>query len=100
MKSQHQIIGGRYQYTPLSPLKQNSLYTEYKAYDRVTKRDLLMHILPRDDKLIQVLRDIKHPFVVLVFDVVTMEDGNVAFIYESGAICSITEVLDNTGFLM
>ena len=93
MKGQHQIIGGRYQYTPTAPLRQNSLYTEYKAYDRVTKRDLLMHILPRDDKLIQVLRDIKHPFVVLVFDVVAMEDQNVAFLYEGGAITSFTEVM-------
>ena len=81
MKSQHQIIGGRYQYNPTLVLRQNSLYTEYKAYDRVTKRDLLMHILPKDDKLLQILRDIKHPFVVLVFDVVTLEDGNVAFLY-------------------
>ena len=89
MKGQHQIIGGRYQYSPGSPLRQNSLYSEYKAYDRVTKRDLLMHLLPRDDKLVQVLRDVKHPFVVLVFDVVPLEEGNVAFLYENGAIASL-----------
>ena len=86
MKSQHQIIGGRYQYTPLSPLRQNSLYSEYKAYDRVTKRDLLMHLLPRDDRLLQLLRDVKHPFVTLVFDVVNLEDGSMAFLYEGGGI--------------
>ena len=100
MKGQHQIIGGRYQYSPGSPLRQNSLYSEYKAYDRVTKRDLLMHLLPRDDKLVQVLRDVKHPFVVLVFDVVPLEEGNVAFLYENGAVANIGEVIENTGFLL
>ena len=85
----NQIIGGRYQYNPLTPLRQNSLYNEYKVYDKVTKRDLLLHILPRDYQRIQQLRDVKHPFIVLVFDVVTMEDGNVAFLYESGAIASL-----------
>ena len=72
MKSQYQIIGGRYQYNPLSPLKQNSLYNEFKVYDKVTKRDLVLHLMPRDDRLIQVLRDVKHPFVTLVFDVVNL----------------------------
>jgi hypothetical protein len=43
-----------------------------------------MHILPRDDRLIQILRDVKHPFVLLVFDVVMLEDGNVAFLFEGG----------------
>jgi hypothetical protein len=100
MKAQNQIIGGRYQYTPANPLKQSLHYTEYKVYDRVTKRDLLMHILPQDDRLLQVLRDVKHPFVVLVFDVVSLEEGNMAFVYENGAIATLTEVLDNNGFLM
>ena len=81
MKAHQQIIGGRYQYNPLNPLKQTQVYTEYKAYDRSTKRDLVMHFLHRDDRLIQVLRDIKHPFVALVFDVVMLEDGTVAFLY-------------------
>jgi len=72
MKAQQQIIGGRYQYNPLTPLKENDLYTEYRAYDKVTKRDLVLHILPRDDRLIQILRDVKHPFILLVFDVVVM----------------------------
>ncbi len=74
MKAHQQIIGGRYQYNPLTPIKKNELYTEYKAYDRTTKRDLLMHILPRDDRLLQVLRDVKHPFVALVFDVVPLTE--------------------------
>jgi hypothetical protein len=71
MKAHLQIIGGRYQYNPLSPLKQNELFTEYRAYDKVTKRDLCLQLLPRDDRLIQILRDVKHPFILLVFDVVT-----------------------------
>ena len=90
MKAQYQIIGGRYQYNPNLPLKHNSLYHEYKVYDRVTKRDLLLHILNRDDKLIQVLRDVKHTFIMLVFDVVVMEDERVAFLYEGGSITTIT----------
>ena len=40
-----------------------------------------MHLMNRDDRLVQVLRDIKHPFVTLVFDVVMLDDGNVAFLY-------------------
>lgn len=81
MKAQMQIIGGRYQYNPLNPLKQTQVYSEYKVYDRTTKRDLIMHLINRDDRLIQVLRDTKHPFVTLVFDVVMLDDGNVAFLY-------------------
>jgi hypothetical protein len=81
MKAHQQIIAGRYQYNPLNPLKQNQIYTEYKVYDRLTKRDLQMHLMNRDDRVIQVLRDIKHPFVTLVFDVVMLDDGNVAFLY-------------------
>ena len=81
MKAQYQIIGGRYQYNPTLPLKHNTLYQEYKVYDRVTKRDLLLHIMPKDDKLIQVLRDVKHTFIMLVFDVVNLEDDRVAFLY-------------------
>lgn len=72
MKAHQQIIGGRYQYNPLTPLKQNHLYTEYKAYDKVTKRDLLLHMMPRDDTLLQTLRDVKHAFILLVFDVVAL----------------------------
>lgn len=65
----------------------------------MTKRDLLLHILPRDDTLIQTLRDVKHAFVMLVFDVVTLDDSNMAFLFESGTITSLTEILDNNGFL-
>lgn len=100
MKGQHQIIGGRYQYTPNNPLRQTAVFTEFKTYDRVTKRDLLMHILNEDDRLIQVLRDVKHPFIVLVFDAVMLEDGNVAFLYENGAVAGLHEVIQNNDFLM
>jgi hypothetical protein len=72
MKAQQQVLGGRYQYNPLNPLRQTPFLTEYKAYDRTTKRDLLLHILPRDDSLVQSMRDIKHPFITLVFDVVSL----------------------------
>lgn len=95
MKAQQQIIGGRYQYNPLAPLKQNELYTEYRCYDKVTKRDLVLHLLPRDDRLIQILRDVKHPFVQLVFDVVMLEEGSVAFLYEGGCVATLREVADN-----
>ena len=81
MKAHQQVIGGRYQYNPLTPLKQNQLYTEYKCYDKVTKRDLVLHVMPRDDRLIQILRDIKHPLVLLIFDVVMLDEGNIAFLY-------------------
>jgi len=100
MKGQNQIIGGRYQYTPANPLRQTAAITEYKAYDRVTKRDLLLHILPEDDRLLQVIRDIKHPFLVLVFDAVMLENGNVAFLYENGAVCSLADIMHTNGWLL
>jgi hypothetical protein len=49
--------------------------------------------LPRDDRLIQILRDVKHPFIMLVFDVVILDDGNVAFLYESGCVATLKEVI-------
>lgn len=101
MKAHQQIIGGRYQYNPLTPLRQNNFYSEFKAYDRVTKRDLLMHLLPRDDRLIQVIKDVKNPFVLLVLDIVMLEDnGGVAVITESGCAANLAEVLNNNSFLM
>jgi hypothetical protein len=93
MKAQQQLIGGRYQYNPLAPLRQTNLYNEYKCYDKVTKKDLVLHILPREDRLIQILRDVKHPFIMLVFDVVILDDGNVAFLYESGCVATLKEVI-------
>jgi len=101
MKAQQQVIGGRYQYNPLTPLRQNSLYSEYKAYDRVTKRDLVMHLLPHDNWLIQLMKDIKHPFILLVIDIVVLEEGGgVALVTESGCAASLADVLDNNSFLM
>jgi serine/threonine protein kinase len=66
----------------------------------VTKRDLVLHLLPRDDRLIQILRDVKHPFVLLVFDVVMMEEGSVAFLYEGGCVATLREVADNNEYLL
>lgn len=100
MKAQQQIIGGRYQYNPLGPLKQNELFSEYRCYDKVTKRDLVLHLLPRDDRLIQILRDVKHPFVQLVFDVVMLDDGGVAFLYEGGCVATLKEVIENNDYLL
>lgn len=51
--------------------------------------------MSRDDQLLQTLRDIKHPFITLVFDVVALDDGNTAFLFESGTVATLTEVLDN-----
>ncbi len=96
MKLQQQVIGGRYQYNPLSPIQRTQLYTEFKCYDKVTKRDLVLHLMPRDDKLIQLLRDIKHPLVHLIFDVINLEEGNVAIFFEGGCVATLREVIDNT----
>lgn len=100
MKAQQQVIGGRYQYNPLNPLKQNPIFTEFKCYDKVTKRDLVLHLMTRDDRLIQVLRDIKHPLIQLVFDVVMLDDTHVAFLYESGCVATLKEVIENNEYLM
>jgi hypothetical protein len=37
---------------------------------------------------------------VLVFDVVMLDDGNVAFLYENGAVCGLDEVVQNNGLLL
>jgi serine/threonine-protein kinase len=101
MKANQQVIGGRYQYNPLTPLRQNSLYSEFKAYDRVTKRDLLMQLLPRDDRLIQLMKDVKHPFVLSVLDIVVLEEGGgVALVTESGCAAQLADVMDSNSFLM
>lgn len=55
--------------------------------------------MPRDDRLIQILRDIKHPFIQLVFDVVILEEGAVAFLYESGVVATLQEIIDNNEYL-
>lgn len=34
------VIGGRYQYSPIEILKETGQYVQYRAYDKVTKRDL------------------------------------------------------------
>lgn len=42
MKSNKVLLGGRYQYTPGDCLRDNEVYSQYRAYDRVTKRDLML----------------------------------------------------------
>ena len=74
MKAQQTIIGGRYSYNTNDPLRVKDLYRMYKVYDKVTKRDLSMILMAsREDGLIEMLRDVKHPFVLLVFDVIKTE---------------------------
>lgn len=43
------VIGGRYQYSPLEILKETSAYTQYRAYDKVTRRDLELQIHKQND---------------------------------------------------
>lgn len=42
MKGGKILIGGRFQYTPADCLRDNQVYSEYRAYDKVTKRDLIL----------------------------------------------------------
>lgn len=99
MKPKNQLIGGRYQYNPLLPVRQTPLFNEFRCYDKVTKRDLILHLLPRDDRLIQTMRDVKHPLTLLVFDAVQTEDGGLAVLFEGGGVATLGEVMDNTGHL-
>lgn len=56
MKVQQALIGNRYLYTPSDPLKKNDSITQYKTYDKVTKRDLLLQIHENPDPLIDSIR--------------------------------------------
>lgn len=94
------IIGGRYQYSPIEVLKESGLFKEYRAYDKVTKKELLLQIHQNEDPYIEKLRDVKHAFLQGVFDVVPLdEDGKVAFLLESGRICSLNEAIKKNIYL-
>ena len=69
-------LASRYQYAPNDPLSSSASGRMYRCYDKSTKRDLLLHLLPKEDKVISLLRDIKHPFLQLIVDVMPAgEDG-------------------------
>jgi hypothetical protein len=45
MKAQQVLIGNRYLYTPSDPIVQNKQYSQFRVYDKLTKRDLFLQIL-------------------------------------------------------
>jgi hypothetical protein len=45
MKAQQVLIGNRYLYTPADPIIQNQYYSQFRVYDKLTKRDLFLQIL-------------------------------------------------------
>ena len=94
------VIGGRYQYAPLECLRENKLYSEYRAYDKVTKKDLILQIHKVDDPLVEKLRDIKHTFIQGIFDLIPLEDdGQIALLLEAGKICSLESAIRNNNFI-
>ena len=68
MKTQQALVGNRYLYAPQEPLRQTQNFSQYRTYDKVTKRDLLLQIHQKSDFLIDSLREHKHPFVLFIFD--------------------------------
>ena len=49
---QRVLIGGRYQYSPAECLMEGPKYSQYRAYDKVTKRDLLLQIHEAPDDFV------------------------------------------------
>lgn len=76
------------------------MYKEYRAYDKVTKRDLILHKLQSDDTYIERVRDIKHAFIHAVFDVVKMEEDNKLMVFfEPGPQASLEEALHKSRYI-
>jgi hypothetical protein len=55
-KAQQAVVGNRYIYSPQEPLRTTEHVTQYKTYDKVTKRDLLLQIHQKSDFIIDSLR--------------------------------------------
>ena len=92
-KSPQLLISNRYLYAPSEPLRHNQYMTQYKTYDKVTKRDLLLQIHIRSDFIIDSLREHKHAFIHFIFDKVEMDDGRVAYLFEPGVQATLHEAM-------
>lgn len=52
MRVNRQIIGGRYQYSPNECLRRNQVYSQFRAYDKVTKRDMILQLHKYEDNYV------------------------------------------------
>ena len=93
MKNQQSVVGNRYVYAPQQPIRETANLSQYRTYDKVTKRDLLLQIHLKADPIIDALREHKHPFILFIFDKVEMDDGRVSYIFETGVQASLSESL-------
>lgn len=100
MRVNRQIIGGRYQYSPNECLRRNQVYSQFRAYDKVTKRDMILQLHKYEDNYVQKVRQLNNLFIHQVIDVVKLEDqGKVAILFEPSVQATLEEALKNNNYL-